>query len=161
MKNQVNDAARSVVANIEEGYKRPTTKEYLDFLGFSQGSLEEVKGDIKRIMQDGFLKSKPGADLAELNIDLKEIKGILEESKGEIGLEVLCAPLSTLKGNELTLEVFLEIINKTEYLIRRLVASLESKTEERIKRLYGEMDKEAEQFDEELKKIVEESKIKE
>ena len=42
-KTQLDDAGRSVVSNIEEGYKRPTTKEYLDFLGFSQGSLEEIK----------------------------------------------------------------------------------------------------------------------
>lgn len=36
LKAQLDDAARSVKRNIEEGYKRPTTKEYLIFLGYSQ-----------------------------------------------------------------------------------------------------------------------------
>ena len=39
------DSGRSHQRNIEEGYKRETTKEYIKFLGFSRASLEEVKGD--------------------------------------------------------------------------------------------------------------------
>ena len=38
-------SARSLVRNIEEGYKRTTTKEYISFLGYSAGSLEELLGD--------------------------------------------------------------------------------------------------------------------
>lgn len=38
-------SARSVIRNIEEGFKRITTKEYVSFLGFSSGSLEELLGD--------------------------------------------------------------------------------------------------------------------
>ena len=34
-KAQLDDAARSVVRNMEEGYKRATTSEYLDFIGYS------------------------------------------------------------------------------------------------------------------------------
>jgi four helix bundle protein len=126
-KSQLNDAARSVVSNIEEGYKRSKTKEYLDFLGYSQGSLEEVKGDIKRLMQDGFLKSKPGSSLRDLGIDLKEFKGLLEESKGEVPLETLYFPLKSLGPADLTFEIFMELINKTDYLLRNLVASLQKK----------------------------------
>src|SRR3989338_8857706 len=48
LKAQLDDAARSTVANIEEGYSRPTTSSYLDFLGYSYASLQEVKGDIQR-----------------------------------------------------------------------------------------------------------------
>lgn len=71
LKAQLNDAARSVVANIEEGYARPTTKEYLDYLGFSQASLKEVKGDIQRSLQDGFLRSIPGSNIIGLGIDFR------------------------------------------------------------------------------------------
>ena len=39
------DSGRSIQRNIEEGYKRETTKEYITFLGFSRASLEELKGD--------------------------------------------------------------------------------------------------------------------
>jgi len=49
-KAQMDDAARSVKRNIEEGWKRPTTIEYLNFIGYSQGSLEEVKGDIRDLV---------------------------------------------------------------------------------------------------------------
>lgn len=153
-KNQLDDAARSVVANIEEGYKRPTTKEYLDFLGFSQGSLEEIKGDIKRVYQDGFLKSKPGSNLIDLKINLEEVKGLLKDSKGIISLETLYSPLKLLKGSELSFEIFMELINKTDYLLRQLVSSLEKKlvNPSVLKKKYQQ---ESDDFDEELKRIVE------
>lgn len=38
-------SGRSIVRNIEEGWKRTTTKEYKEFLGFSAGSNEELLGD--------------------------------------------------------------------------------------------------------------------
>jgi len=152
-KTQLDDAGRSVVSNIEEGYKRPSTKEYLSFLGFSQGSLEEIKGLVKQVYQDGFLKSKPGSSLTDLGIDLKEFKGKLKDSKGEIPLEVLYPPLKSLKSplaslksplsssnppltspNDfaVTLEMFMELVNKTDYLLRTLVESLENKIAEEM-----------------------------
>lgn len=200
-KAQVDDAARSTVANIEEGWKRPKRKAYLEFLGFSQASLEEVKGDIRRFHQDGFLKSKKNSTLADLGINLKEFKGLLEEDKGNTLLELLYPPLSVFSHNpspasnpnpnpnpnsssppnsssnsssnspplsvfshnsspasnpnpnpnpnpssslnsspnsssnssphvslikdKLTFEVFMELVNKTDYLLRQLVTSLE------------------------------------
>ncbi len=48
----INDSARSVQRNIEEGYKRATTKEYVQFLGFSRGSLEEMKGDFEELKRE-------------------------------------------------------------------------------------------------------------
>lgn len=97
LKAQLDDAARSVKRNIEEGWKRPTTKEYLIFLGYSQASLEEVKGDIRDAKTDGFLPSQP---------------------------------LTTLKSSTLTYEIFIELINKTDWLLRKLVESLERKLQE-------------------------------
>lgn len=125
MKAQVDDAARSVVANIEEGFKRDSTQDYLKFLSFSQGSLEEVKGDVRRLRQDGFLPSKPKSCLADLGIKLREFKGKLEEDKGNSPLELLYPPLKSLKGADLTFEMMLELCNKTDWLLRRLVESLE------------------------------------
>lgn len=55
-KTQLEDAARSMVATIEEGWARPSTKEYLDYLGFAQASLTEVRGDVERLHTDGYLK---------------------------------------------------------------------------------------------------------
>ena len=182
-KSQVDDAARSVVRNVEEGFKRTTTSEYLQFIGYSQGSLEEVKGDIRELTEDRFMKSKPGSsltgigiDLGELNRELKEGKGSYgklsndreskgsygklrndRESKGSYGkleqskerlassnlplnssktplrdftyhpLTVLYPPLNHVQAQDLTYEIFIELINKTDWLLRKLVESLEIK----------------------------------
>ena len=134
-KAQVDDAARSVVANIEEGYKRVTTGEYIRFISFSQGSLEEVKGDIERLLQDKFISSKSGSRLSDLGIDLKAwnvwsrnplnsskiLYFPLKENKG------MYRNIKEIKGKDLAYEIFIELINKTDWLIRKLVESLENK----------------------------------
>ena len=40
-------SGRSIVRNIEEGYRRIRTEQYIDFLGFSAGSNEELLHDIE------------------------------------------------------------------------------------------------------------------
>lgn len=180
-KAQVDDAARSIVRNIEEGYKRATTGEYLQFIGYSQGSLEEVKGDIRELTEDGFLRTIRGSSLARIGLDLgnfhqalrgnkgsyrrledgrkTETEGRrgdkgqyrrlkdgktegtkgqyrkLEDGKAEGGgkpweyrpLTILYPPLAKVRTEDLTYEVFLELINKTDWNLRKLVESLEKK----------------------------------
>lgn len=160
LKHQVDDAARSVVANIEEGFSRPTTSEYLTFLGYSEASLIEVKGDMQRSLQDGLLPSISGSSLIQLGIDLRDwhkalkesviskpaspkllqiplssSKGLyrnLEEFKGQNQIPLnsftfLYSPVDNLQAQYLTYEVFIELINKTSWHLRRLVMSLEDK----------------------------------
>jgi len=133
LKAQLDDAARSQKRNIEEGWKRPTTSEYLNFLGYSQASLEEVKGDIRDAKIDGFLRAKPGSSLKDIGIDLNIFKG---PSKGQAMGEPSDSghpyyqPLLTLNPKTLTYEIFMELINKTDYLLRVLVVSLEKKLRE-------------------------------
>lgn len=141
-KAQLDDAARSVVRNIEEGYKRSTTSEYLQFIGYSQGSLEEVKGDIRELAEDGFLTSLPRSSLADIGINLGNFHRALKENKGNYRnlkenkgkpvssyhpITLLYPPLKSLQVKDLTVEMFMELINKTDYLFRRLVESLERK----------------------------------
>ena len=129
LKAQLDDAARSVKRNIEEGWKRPTTKEYLIFLGYSQASLEEVKGDIRDAKTDGFLPSLPLSTLKNtLNIDLRVIKGTDVKGEPTEPTHPYYLPLSTLKAPTLTYEIFMELINKTDWLLRKLVESLEHKS---------------------------------
>ncbi len=168
-KNQIDDAARSVVRNIEEGYKRSTTSEYLQFIGYSQGSLEEVKGDIRELTEDGFLRTVGGSSLAGIGIDLGSFHRALRGNKGRYrGIEddktggggghkgssplessnppltssepsrkpwdyhpltVLYPPLAQVLAGDLTYEIFLELINKTDWNLRKLVESLEKKLE--------------------------------
>lgn len=130
LKSQMDDEARSVKRNIEEGWKRPTTSEYLQFLGYSQASLEELRGDIRDGKTDGFLKSVPGSNLADKGFDLRVFKGPgKEQIKGEPTEpdHPYYQPLRTLNPRTLTYEEFMELINKTDYLLRRLVVSLEKK----------------------------------
>lgn len=65
------DSARSVQRNIEEGYKRATTKEYVEFLGFSRGSLEELKGDFEELKR-------------EIGEKIRVNKGSIEGNAGKI-----------------------------------------------------------------------------
>ena len=152
--NQLNDAARSVIANIEEGYRRPTTSEYMTFLGYSEASLTEVKGDIERATQDGFLPMRSSSSLQTLEINLSswheavkqsviansKNKGVyrnLEEIKGKntnktnqvpLGsFKFLYPPVDNLEAQQLTREIFRELINKTDWNLRKLVSSLEEK----------------------------------
>lgn len=143
LKMQLDDAARSVIANIEEGYRRPTTMEYLTFLGYSQASLVEVKGDIQRCRQDNVLKTISNSNLLALGIRLDDwhnalkqsicadIKGVYRNLKENNSLITsfifLYNPVDNLQARSLTYEIFIELINKTDWNLRKLVSSLEEK----------------------------------
>lgn len=137
-KAQLDDAGRSVVRNIEEGFKRATTSEYLDFIGYSQGSLEEVKGDIRELTEDEFLATRRGSSLASIGLDLGGFNAALKGNKGSyrtlkdvkteyIPINVLYSPLKGIHAENLTYEIFIELINKTDWNLRQLVVSLERK----------------------------------
>jgi len=55
MKEQMNDAMRSFKVNIVEGWKRPTTREYLNFLGYSQASLAELIDNTEDCLRHGMI----------------------------------------------------------------------------------------------------------
>ncbi len=142
------------MANIEEGFARQTTSEYINFLGYSRASLVEVKGDVQRSYQDGFLKSRPGSSLKDMGIELDKWHEALKKSvisnptgfKGNYrnlkesrerktairqiplnSFKFLYNPVDNLKAEDLTYEMFIELINKTDWNIRKLVESLEKK----------------------------------
>ena len=135
LKTQLDDAGRSTVSNIEEGYKRDNTEAYIKFISYTQGSLEEIRGLINQCLQDGFIKSVPGSSLTDLGIDLKAwnewcrnplnssrlLYFPLKENKGSY------RKLEEIPGTALTYEIFIELINKTDFLLRKLVVSLEQK----------------------------------
>lgn len=128
LKAQADDSCRSVVANIEEGFARQTTSEYINFLGYSRASLIEEKGDIQRSLQDGFLKSAFGSNLKSIGVDLNGWHSILNKSitfKGDY--RKVEEYIGKIKTEDLTYEIFIELINKTDWNIRKLVESLEKK----------------------------------
>jgi four helix bundle protein len=134
-KTQLDDAGRSIVSNIEEGFRRPDTRSYLEFLGFAEGSLEEVSGLIKQCLQDGFLRTIKGKKLSDLGINLQMWNEYLKDPINSS--KILYFPLEgnrfnykilkDIKGRDLTYEMFMELINKTDYVLRNLVRSLEKK----------------------------------
>lgn len=138
LKAQMDDEARSIKRNIEEGWKRPRTTEFLRFLGYSQASLGEFRGDVRDCKTDGFLKSVPGSNLKDKGINLRVIKGP-DKRKGQVYGEPTepghpyYQPLETLKPETPTYEIFLELANKTDWLLRKLVESLEKKLEKEQK----------------------------
>jgi len=50
-KTHMDRSARSTIRNIEEGFRRTTTKEYISFLGFSAGSNEELLRDFEHCLK--------------------------------------------------------------------------------------------------------------
>lgn len=50
-RSHMDRSARSTVRNIEEGFRRTTTREYINFLGFSAGSNEELMGDFEHCLK--------------------------------------------------------------------------------------------------------------
>ena len=53
--SQMNDSARSIKQNIQEGYIRKSLAEYIHFLSIAQGSLNELFGDLEDCYVDGLI----------------------------------------------------------------------------------------------------------
>lgn len=75
--DQMDRSARSVKQNIVEGWKRNTSKEYYDFLGFSMGANTELEEDCNDIWKGMYP-------------ELMGVRGVMGErgfsEKGERGL---------------------------------------------------------------------------
>lgn len=121
--SQLNSSGRSIVANIREGYVRPTTAEYSTFLGYSHGSLEEIRGDIIDAKDDGLLLSRPDSSLKDIDISLKPPPNTTPKNH----LDSLKRKIREIKREDLTYEIFIELINKTDYLLKKAVEGLDLK----------------------------------
>ncbi|MFZ5801280.1 MAG: four helix bundle protein [Candidatus Omnitrophota bacterium] len=53
--SQMRDASRSAKQNIREGYRKGTLGEFLHSIKISQGSLEELSGDIEDCFEDNLI----------------------------------------------------------------------------------------------------------
>lgn len=132
-KTQLEDASRSMVSTFEEGWGRPSTREFLDYIGFSQASLNEIRGDIERLHTDGYLKSEkevskysvptpsrnfpyPPVNSRRNPADYGKLSDRLREYTGK-----------EVKAKELTFELFVEFVNKVDYLLKRTVEGLQQK----------------------------------
>ena len=87
--DQMDRSARSGKQNIVEGWKRNTTKEYYDFLGFSIGAIAELEEDCKDVWKGIY------ADL----MGIKGVMGIM----GEMGTPSTPSTSSTLSTSQLSI----------------------------------------------------------
>lgn len=79
LQDQMDRSARSVKQNIVEGWKRNSTKEYYDFLGFSMGANAELEEDCDDIIKGRYEMGGKGLT------GLKGEEGAEREKGGEKG----------------------------------------------------------------------------
>lgn len=141
-REQIESAIWSVVSTIEEGWARPSTKEYLDFIGFSQASLAEVRGGAERFASRGFLKTGNKGNkrettgamyLAEIptpsrNFPYPPVNSRKNPLKyGKLRDKLREYTRKEILPEDLTYEIFTELINKVDYLLKHTVFGLQNK----------------------------------
>jgi four helix bundle protein len=65
-KNQIRDAAGSAMDNIAESYERDGTKEFINFLSISKGSVGEVRSQSYRAFDVGYVTKEAFMELFTL-----------------------------------------------------------------------------------------------
>jgi len=102
-RSHMDRSARSTVRNIEEGFRRTTTQEYINFLGFSAGSNEELMADFDHCIKG----NKGDKGLAEKGHWLCKGEGkmLFNQIKA---LEHKMVDEKTLSGNEMARQALLE-----------------------------------------------------
>ena len=124
--DQMNRSARSTKQNIVEGWKRNSTKEYYEFLGYAVASNAELEEDCTDIWKGHYP-------------ELTGIKGIMGERK-EIEIENIpfypldpkFSPAIQLKLQTKELNFLLEKLQKS--LIRKMEVTFDLPASERLKR---------------------------
>ncbi len=66
LRNQLSGSSGSVMDNIAEGFGREGNKEFVNFLSFSHGSCNEVKSQLYRAYDFGYLNEKELSNIFEL-----------------------------------------------------------------------------------------------
>jgi four helix bundle protein len=76
LRNQIWDAAGSVMDNIAEGFDDGSTREFIRFLGYSQRSCSEAQSQLYRAKDCGHINKKQFKVVYELASECrKQIKG--------------------------------------------------------------------------------------
>jgi len=86
--DQMNRSARSAKQNIVEGWKRNSTKEYYDFLGFSIGANTELEEDCNDIWKGIYRDLMGVTGIMSEKGNEKGVTGVMgeKEMNGEIGI---------------------------------------------------------------------------
>jgi len=71
---QINDSTESVMANMAEGFGRGTQEEFITFLGYAIGSLDETRSHLCAAHDRGYLNKTEYADLFREGIAIRKLK---------------------------------------------------------------------------------------
>ena len=79
MKDQMNRSAGSVMDNVAEGFGRGSRLEFIQFLSIASGSSDELKSQLYRCLDRGYLKNDDFDKLYEkANAVYKKINGFIK-----------------------------------------------------------------------------------
>jgi four helix bundle protein len=70
---QINDSSESVMANIAEGFGRGTQGEFVTFLGYSQGSLNETQSHLCAAYDRDYLSRQEFGDLFQQGTEIRKM----------------------------------------------------------------------------------------
>ncbi len=70
---QINDSSESVMANIAEGFGRGTQGEFIAFLGYSIGSLNETQAHLSAAYDREYLSRDEFGDLFQEGTDIRKM----------------------------------------------------------------------------------------
>ena len=119
-KEHMRDSARSVKQNIVEGWKRETTREYINFLSFSFGSLGELKEDGEDCIKRGLISQEEFGELirrcGEIDFLMGRLKSALER---KVGKEEVLSPYNHWLGKEM--EKKMEENRKFDEELKRII----------------------------------------
>jgi four helix bundle protein len=116
-KEHMCDSARSVKQNIVEGWKRETTKQYIDFLSFSFGYLGELKEDTEDCLKDNLISKQTHDELIRRCGEIDYLMGRLK-----IALEKKIANKGLMQDNKNKFDEFLKEFNLVRLPDGRVVA---------------------------------------
>lgn len=71
--NQLRRAAVSVTSNMCEGFERNSSKEFLQFLSISRGSIAEVQNQLLIARDLGYIERSKFVKIAELTIEVHKL----------------------------------------------------------------------------------------
>jgi len=69
---QINDSSESVMSNIAEGFGRGTQGEFIQFLGYSLGSLDETRSHLVAAYDREYLEKEEYAELFAFGIGIRK-----------------------------------------------------------------------------------------
>ena len=82
LRDQVNGAAGPIMDNIAEGFEREGTREFVQFLSIAKGSAGEVRSQLYRVLDHGYISQESFNELQEEVITIsKQISGLMNYLK--------------------------------------------------------------------------------